>query len=99
MSAVASAEAIPAGVAGLVPEPHAGGLSIHQIQAAEQKRWMTWFGVPALFAAIFMGAVLATGQEVYLGLSIASIVADIFVLVWLAMSSDTNGLIGDAPPH
>jgi hypothetical protein len=34
-----------------------------------------------------------------MGLAISAIVCDILVLVWLAMSSDTNGLIGDSPVH
>ena len=32
-----------------------------------------------------------------MGLAIAAIVVDIFVLVWLAMTSDTNGSGGDYP--
>ncbi len=61
---------------------------------------MTWFGLPALVASVFVGLVFATGQEWYLGLAISAIVADIGVMVWLAMSSDTNGLLGDtAPSH
>ena len=69
--------------------------SLHEIAAAEQKRWMTWFGLPALCAAIFVG-VRHSGpnQEWYLGLAIAAIIVDIGVLIWLTMSSDTNGVIG-----
>ena len=32
-----------------------------------------------------------------MGLAIAAIVVDIFVLVWLAMTSDTNGAGGEYP--
>jgi membrane protein implicated in regulation of membrane protease activity len=73
----------------------------HEVEAAEQKRWMTWFGLPALIAAFFVGLVFATGQELWLGFAAAAIVADIGVLVWLAMSSDTNDLIfeNSAAPH
>jgi hypothetical protein len=68
--------------------------SPHALEAAEQKRWMTWFGLPVLVAALFLGLVFGTGDEVFLGLAVASIVVDIGVLIWLAMSSDTNGVIG-----
>ncbi len=97
MSAVAPVDALPASVA--LPAPsavEAVGPSINEIQAAEQKRWMTWFGIPALISALFVGAVFGTGQEFWLGLAIAAIVVDIFILVWLAMTSDTNGLVGEA---
>ena len=60
---------------------------------------MIWFGLPALVSALFVGAVFGTGQEWFLGPAIAVIVLDIFVLVWLAMSSDTNGVIGDPSAH
>ena len=52
-----------------------------------------------LIAAFFVGMVFATGDAWWMGLAITAIVFDIFVLVWLAMSSDTNGVIGDAPGH
>lgn len=69
--------------------------TIQQIQDAEQKRWMLWFGLPALVAALFTGVCFATGDAWWLGLAIAAIIVDILVVVWLAMSSDTNGLIYD----
>jgi hypothetical protein len=74
-------------------------VSINDIQAAEQKRWMIWFGFPVLVAALFLGATFGTGQAWWLGLALASIVGDILVLVWLAMSSDTNGLLGEPVSH
>jgi hypothetical protein len=71
--------------------------TIQQLQDAEQKRWMLWFGLPALAAAVFTGICFATGDAWWLGLTIAAILVDILVVVWLAMSSDTNGLIHDGP--
>jgi hypothetical protein len=100
MSAVASADAVS--VIDPIPGPTlvaASGPSIQEIHAAEQKRWMIWFGLPALVAAVFVGAVFATDDAWYIGLAIAAIIVDIFILVWLAMSSDTNGLIGEPSPH
>ncbi len=95
MSAVASTESPSVSIAGSVVAHAVAAPSLTEIEAAEQRRWMTWFGLPALIAAIFVGAVFGTGQEWYLGFAVSAIVADIAVLVWLAMSSDTNGIIGD----
>jgi hypothetical protein len=98
MSAVAAADALPLSDAAPVHEVPSLG-STYEMHAAEQKRWMVWFGLPALVASLFVGLTFATGDAWWLGLAITAIVADIFVLVWLAMSSDTNGLIGDSPSH
>ncbi|HWE80839.1 MAG TPA: hypothetical protein VG265_04260 [Gaiellaceae bacterium] len=98
MSAVATAEVLPVSDASPVHEVPAG-VSIYEMNAAEQNRWMIWFGIPALMAAIFVGAALGTGHAWLIGLAITAIVVDIFVLVWLAMSSDTNGLIGEPASH
>jgi hypothetical protein len=69
--------------------------STQQMHDAEQKRWMLWFGVPALVAALFVGVTFGTGDAWWLGLAVSAILADILVLVWLAMTSDTNGLVHD----
>jgi hypothetical protein len=66
---------------------------------AEMYRWMLWFGLPIVGVAFVIGAMFATGRAWLIGPAIALIVADIFVLVWLSMSSDTNGTIGEAPSH
>jgi hypothetical protein len=71
----------------------------YEMHMAEQKRWMIWFGIPALVAAVFVGITFGTGDAWWLGLAITAIVVDILVLVWLAMSSDTNGIIGDPASH
>ncbi len=70
-----------------------------QIEDAEMYRWMRWFGLPVLLAAVFIGITFATSAAWVLSLAIATLIADILVLVWLCMSSDTNGLLGDAPSH
>jgi hypothetical protein len=98
MSAVASADAVAVNEQP-VPEIAAVPASWHDVEAAEQKRWMLWFGVPALVASIFVGATFATGHAWVLSLAIGALLVDIFVLVWLAMSSDTNGLIGEPSSH
>ena len=95
MSAVASTESTPVSVTASAAVHAVAVPSLHEIEAAEQKRWMIWFGLPALIAAIFVGLTFGTGQEWYLALAISAIVSDIGVLVWLSMSSDTNGIIGD----
>ena len=96
MSAVAPADAVPVSVA--VPVPHAvpaSGQTVQQMEDAEMKRWMIWFGIPALVASIFVGAAIGSGHAWIIGLAIGAIIVDIFILVWLAMTSDTNGLIGE----
>jgi len=74
-------------------------LTEQQMHTAEMNRWMLFFGVPALVAAFFVGLVFATGDAWWMGLAISAILVDVFVLVWLAMSSDTNGLICEPASH
>jgi hypothetical protein len=89
MSAVAQvSEAEPTGP-GLRLAP--AGPSLADIHAREANRWLLWFGLPALAMAIFVGAVFATGSEWLLGGALAFLIADICILVWLCLSSDTNG--------
>jgi hypothetical protein len=86
MSAVASAEFVSAPPAlEVVAGPSAG-----QLAEQEMYRWMLWFGLPSLVAAIFVGAVFATGTIWYIGGAIASIIGAVGVLIWLSMSSCTN---------
>ena len=66
---------------------------------AEMYRWMRWFGLPVLGAAVFVGAVFATGAVWLIAPAVCMILLDIVVLAWLCLSSDTNGLVGDAPSH
>ena len=95
MSAVATTDAASLTTPVHLVEPT--GPSMQELNDAEMKRWMVWFGVPALVSAIFVGITFATGDAWWLGLAIAAILTDILVVVWLAMSSDTNGLIHDGP--
>jgi hypothetical protein len=74
-------------------------LSAAELHAKEAARWMLWFGSPVLVMAIFIGAAFATGASSLLGGALAALIADIGILIWLCMSSDTNGLIGTAPAH
>ena len=95
MSAVATTEAVAVSDAIPVHLAPVHGSSAQQMNAAEQKRWMLWFGIPALIASVFVGLTLGLNQAWIMGLAITAIVIDIFVLVWLAMTSDTNGASGD----
>jgi hypothetical protein len=97
MSAVAPlSDASPAGPAlHLAP---AAGPTLAEIQTQEMNRWLLWFGLPALAMALFVGAVFATGAQWLLGGALAFLIADICVLIWLCMSSDTNGQSGPAAP-
>ncbi len=96
MSAVATTEVVSVSHPAVELAPVATA-SVSEIEAAEQKRWLICFGLPALVAAVFVGITFATDQAWWLGLAITAIVFDIFVLVWLAMSSDTNGLAAEPP--
>jgi hypothetical protein len=93
MSAVASTEALRVSVP--VAAHTGSAASEAELEAAEQRRWMTWFGLPIAVAALFLGLTFGTGQEVYLALAIGAFVTDVGILIWLAMSSDTNGIIGE----
>jgi hypothetical protein len=95
MSAVAAVDVHPTES----PVHEVPSAEVEEVQAAEQKRWMTAFGIPLIFMALFVGLSFATGDAWWLGLAIASLLVDIFVLVWLCLSSDTNGLIGEPASH
>jgi len=99
MSAVAPAETLATPQTHHLHAVESTASTEHDMHTAEMNRWMLYFGVPALVAAFFVGLVFATGDAWWMGLAIAAIVVDILVLVWLAMSSDTNGLIGEPASH
>jgi hypothetical protein len=70
------------------------------VQEAEQRRWLLWFGLPALMAAIFLAVAVGTGAEWILTLTVIGIISDIFVLIMLVLTTDTNGAIDEGPaPH
>jgi hypothetical protein len=69
--------------------------TLAEMQVKEMNRWMLWFGVPVLVMAISMGATFVTGSVWGIGGVLAALIADIGILIWLCMSSDTNGT--DAP--
>jgi hypothetical protein len=80
----------------VVPDLHvvaATHQSVADMQVKEMNRWMVWFGTPLVFMAIFMGATFVTGQIWGIAGVLAALIADICVLIWLCMSSDTNGEI------
>ena len=71
MSAVAStAEYVPA-----APALELVGLSPAELAEKEMYRWMLWFGLPSLVAAIFVAAVFATGSMWWIGGAIAGVQA------------------------
>jgi hypothetical protein len=92
MSAVSSTIEEPSTSVPTLEIAHAAAPSRIELEAAEQKRWMVWFGLPMVGAAIFIGLLFGTGHELFIAPAVALIVTDILVLVWLAMSSDTNGI-------
>ena len=86
MSAVAStAECVPA-----APALELVGLSPAELAEKEMYRWMLWFGLPSLAAAIFVAVVFATGSMWWISGAIAGVIGAISTLIWLSMSSCTN---------
>jgi hypothetical protein len=85
MSAVASAEYV-------IPTPALEVVSSSPAELAEKEmyRWMFWFGLPSLVAAIFVAVVFATGSMWWISGAIAGVIGAISMLIWLAMSSCTN---------
>jgi hypothetical protein len=78
----------------VVPELHvveATAPTVAELQAKEMNRWMLWFGTPMVVMAIFMGTIFATGEMWGLAGVLGALIADICILIWLCMSSDTNG--------
>ena len=84
-----------------VPELHLANLmpSLHDVQLKEMNRWMLWFGLPVVVMAIFMGIALGGGGLWAIGGVLAALIADIGILIWLCISSDTNGVHVHAPAH
>src|SRR4029077_14619532 len=99
MSAVATAENLTTADTAHLHAVEGSVAAEHKMHAVEMNRWMLYFGLPALIAAFFVGMVFATGDAWWMGLAITAMVCDTIVLVWLAMSSDTNGVLGDSPVH
>jgi hypothetical protein len=83
MSAVAATEY-------LQPEIHLVAPTPEQLAEKEMYRWMLWFGLPSLVAAVFVGLVFATGSMWWISGAIAGVIGAISVLIWLALSSCTN---------
>ena len=64
------------------PSPAAG--------SSEDTRWLLGFGIPCLFASLFVAAAIGSGHAWLMGFAIASLGVAIVSLAWLAISSDTN---------
>ena len=84
MSAVAATEYA------VQPDLHLVAPSPADLAGKEMYRWMLWFGLPSLVAALFMAAVFATNTIWYIGGAIAGVIGAVGVLIWLAMTSCTN---------
>jgi len=85
MSAVATSEYAPAHAELHLVTPSAASLA-----EKEMYRWMLWLGIPSLVAALFVGAVFATGSIWWIGGALTGVIGLISVVIWLAMSTCTN---------
>jgi len=72
----------------------------HAVAAKEIRRWMAWLGIPALIACAFFAATIA-GLGAWLLLPAIVIGPGVggVALIWLALSSDTNGGSGAGESH
>jgi len=75
------------------------GRDPHELEAAEQRRWLRWLCVPFVIQALSVGLVFGTGKEWCLALGVASIFATVLLLIRLILSSDTNMLMDSATSH
>jgi hypothetical protein len=64
--------------------------SAAELADKEMYRWMIWFGLPSLMAALFVAAAIGTGTIWYIGGAISAVIAAVGTLIWLAMTSSTN---------
>jgi hypothetical protein len=78
-------------------------LTTHDSHAAAQqelRRWMAWLGLPALTACVFLAASLAglgawlLAPAIVIGPGVGGV-----ALIWLALSSDTNGAHASGESH
>jgi hypothetical protein len=79
-----------------VAEPEAVGVPPPEVQAAEEQRWLAWFGTPVVIAAVFMAIAFGTGQAWVLTFTVVVLIGDILVLIMLVLTTDTNRVTGDA---
>jgi|GEM_PF-3525728 hypothetical protein len=92
MSAVAPAEHTAS-----IPDLHLVAASPAELAEREMYRWMLWLGLPFLVTAVVVGALFATAQLWLMGFAIVGVIGVITVMMWLAISSDTNA--APAPSH
>jgi hypothetical protein len=85
---VSTAVAIPA--ESVVEIPHLQLVTEPGNDKSEENRWMLAFGLPCLFAGLFVATAIGTGHMWIWGLALASLLTAICMLSWVAISSDTN---------
>jgi hypothetical protein len=79
-----------------------GSLTVSTVEAAaeakELRRWMTWLVSSLVSASVFTGMALAgLGSWFLFGAIIAGPGVGGLALIWLAVTSDTNGLSAVVP--
>jgi hypothetical protein len=57
---------------------------------AEENRWMLAFGLPCLFAGMFVATAIGTGQKWIWSFALLSLLVAICNLAWVAIASDAN---------
>ena len=89
MSAVASAAEYASTPA--TPALEVVALTPAEVAEKEMYRWMLWFGLPSLVAAVFVAAVFATDSMWWISGAIVGVIGAISVLIWLSMTSSVEG--------
>jgi hypothetical protein len=88
MSTVAHVEAAPPG----------DGLPSLDAQTHEEHRWLLWIGTPMAVGALFLAISFWTGHAWILTFTFLALIVDLFLLLHLVFTTDTNqGSAGAAP--
>jgi hypothetical protein len=80
MSAVAHVEAAPVG----------DGLPSLDAQSHEEHRWLVWVGTPMAVGAVFLAISFWTGHAWILTFTFLALIVDLFLLLMLVFTTDTN---------
>jgi hypothetical protein len=84
----------------VAPKPHLVAVDVPALSVQEQypheiRRWVVLLGLPMLGACVFIALAIGTSLEwLYGGAVVLGPGAGVGVIVYLAMSSDTNGARG-----
>jgi hypothetical protein len=85
---VSTAVAVTEAAVESVPQLHL--VTTPAVDKAEENRWMLAFGLPCLFAGLFVATAIGTGHQWIWGFALLSLLVAICNLAWVAVTSDSN---------